>query len=145
MRYQEEIEINLPRARVVELFDNPENLPKWQPGLKSFELISGEAGQPGAKSRLLYDENGRELEMIETIERRDLPDEFSGIYEAPGVWNSLSNRFLAVGSGRTRWSVDTEFRFSGLMRILSFFMRGAFARQTRKMMDDFKVFAEGSS
>jgi len=29
MRYQTEITINLPRARVIELYDNPDNLPKW--------------------------------------------------------------------------------------------------------------------
>ena len=67
MKYEVETTIDLPRERVIELFDNPDNLPKWQPTLQSFELISGESGQPGAKSRLVYLEDGREIEMIETI------------------------------------------------------------------------------
>ena len=44
MEYQTESMINLPRLRVIELFDNPDNLLKWQPGLKSFKLVEGEAG-----------------------------------------------------------------------------------------------------
>ena len=35
--YTVEIEIALPRDRVIELFDNPENLFKWQTGLQSAE------------------------------------------------------------------------------------------------------------
>lgn len=49
MKYESELVIDLPRERVIELFDNPDNLPKWQEGLQSFEHISGEVGQPGAK------------------------------------------------------------------------------------------------
>ncbi len=49
--YTVEIEIALPRDRVIELFDNAENLLKWQKGLQSFEHISGEPGQPGTTSK----------------------------------------------------------------------------------------------
>jgi hypothetical protein len=43
--YTVEIEIALPRHRVIELFDNPNNLVRWQTGLQSVEHISGEPGQ----------------------------------------------------------------------------------------------------
>ena len=142
MNYECEITIDLPRDKVIDLFDNPDNLPKWQPGLQSFEQISGDFGEPGAKSRLVYDENGRTIEMIETITVRDLPDELSFIYEAKGVHNVISNHFYAVGSEQTRWLLKTDFQFSGMMRLMALFMRGAFPKQTRKMMADFKAFAE---
>ena len=76
MRYTCEISINLPRDKVIELFDNPDNLAKWQKGLKSFTLESGQEGMPGAKSRLVYDMNGKNIEMIETIITRNLPMNF---------------------------------------------------------------------
>ena len=44
---------------------------------------------------------------------------------------------------KTRWVMETEFKFSGMMRVMALFMRGAFPKQTRKMMDNFKQFAEG--
>jgi uncharacterized protein YndB with AHSA1/START domain len=145
MKYSIEMLIDLPRTRVIELFDNPENLPKWQTGLKSFDLIHAEAGQPGAKSRLIYDMGNRQVEMIETIEKRSLPDEFSGIYEARGVWNHISNRFSEEGAEKTRWVVETEFKFQGLMKLMAIFMRGSFPKQTRQSMQDFKVFAEANA
>lgn len=142
MKYTCELTIDLPRDEVVALFDDPDNLVKWQPGLQSFEHLSGEPGQPGAKSRLLYDEGGRRIEMIETIVTRDLPETFSGTYEAKGVWNEVSNHFLEE-DGVTRWVMDSDFRFSGFMLLMLIFMRGAFRKQTEKTMQRFKDFAEG--
>ena len=45
MKYTREIVIELPRDRVIELFDDADNLSKWQEGLQSFEHVSGEPGR----------------------------------------------------------------------------------------------------
>ncbi len=144
MRYTEEIIINLPRERVIELFDSFENLKQWQEGLEEIEHLSGESGQPGAKTRLVYNMGKRKMEMIETIITRDMPDEFSGTYDASGVHNIIRNTFYPQGE-TTRWHMDCEFQFSGFMRIMAFFMgQSRFRKQTRKGMESFKRFAEGA-
>lgn len=143
MKYTSEITINLPRDRVIELFDNPDNMPKWQPGLQSFEHLSGVAGQSGATSRLKYKMDKREIEMIETITSRNLPDEFSGTYEANGVRNNVVNRFYNEGD-KTRWVAEHEFKFSGFMNLMGWIMPGAFKKQTRQIMEQFKEFAESA-
>ncbi len=143
MEYANEIIIDLPRDRVLELFDSTENLYKWQDGLQSFEHISGEPGQVGAKSKMLYDMDGRQVEMIETITSRNLPDEFSSTYEAKGVYNAVENLFYEEGPDKTRWVANHEFRFSGVMKIMAVAMRGSFPKQTQKTMEAFKAFAEG--
>jgi hypothetical protein len=143
MKYSNEVVIHLPIKRVVELFDNPDNLRHWQPSLISFEPISGSPGQAGAKSRLRHKMGNREIEMIETITVRDLPKEFSGTYEAKGVFNLVTNRFEALPDGSTRYTSDTAFQFKGLMmKFLGLLMPGAFRKQSQKYMDDFKSFAE---
>lgn len=144
MNYTLEVTINLPLDRVIELFDSAENLPKWQPGLQSFEPLSGEPGLPGVKSRLLYDENGRKIDMVETIIKRDFPDEFSALYETKGVQNWTINRFYADGLEKTRWVMENEFKLSGLMALMGIFMRGAFPKETLKQMNQFKTFAESA-
>ena len=144
MKYTEEITIDLPRERVIELFDSPDNLKKWQDGLQSFELVSGEAGKPGAKSRLLYDMNGRKVEMIETITARDLPDVFSGTYEAKGVWSHTANYFTEAGPDQTRWVTENEFKLKGMMALMGIFMRGSFPKETLRQMNAFKEFAESA-
>ena len=145
MKYHNEIEINQPLTRVIELFDNPDNMKYWQPGLESFEHISGTPGQPGAKSRLKYNMGNRKIEMIETITKRNLPDEFSGTYEAKGVHNIISNRFIPLGDYKTKWLAENEFQFSGFMKLMGWLMPGMFKKQSQKFMEDFKKFAENSA
>jgi hypothetical protein len=142
MKYTSEVEINLPREKVIELFDNPDNMPKWQQGLVSFETIKGEQGEEGAQAKLKYKMGKREIEMIETITRRNFPDEFNGTYEAKGVFNVMENIFIDNGK-TTTWKTISEFRFKGFMKLMALFMPGAFKKQTLKTMNDFKRFAEG--
>ncbi len=145
MKYSNQIEINLPLERVIELFDNGENLAKWQPGLLSFEHLSGEPGQPGSKSKLRYKMGKRELEMIETITLNELPHRMNGTYEANGTLNIMSNRFEAVDNNTTRWVSDNEFQFSNFpMKIMGWLMPGSFKKQSYKYMEHFKAFAESA-
>ena len=142
MKYKLEIEIDLPREKVIELFDNPDNLKHWQEGFVSFEPKSGVSGQVGAKSHLKYKMGKRDVEMVETITKRNLPDEFSGTYETKGMWNEVKNFFYEVGPNKTKWVSENEFRASGAMKLFSLLMPGMFKRQSYKYMVDFKNFAE---
>ena len=144
MKYSLQIEIKLPRERVIELLDNPDNMKHWQPGLISYELISGDAGQPGAKMRLNYKMGRREVEMIETLTVRNLPEELSGTYEAKGVWNLVKNTFEETPQGTTIWKTENEFKMKGFMKIMGALMPGAFKKQSYKYLKLFKEFAEGS-
>ena len=145
MRYETEIIINQPRARVIELFDSFDNLKQWQEGLISYEHISGEPGKPGATTRLLYDMGRRRMEMIETIIERNLPDEFSATYDASGVHNIVRNIFYDEEE-QTRWVLDSDFQFRSYMRIVSLFIpNSSFRNQTRSSMESFKRFAENAS
>ncbi len=142
MKYKLEIDINRPRETVVALFDDPKQMHAWQPDLVSFEHIKGEPGTVGAQSELVYQMGRREVKMIETITERNLPDEFSGTYETEGVWNSVSNHFLDLGPQHTRWKFDTEFRCTGVIKIMAMFMPGSFKKRSWQFMRQFKDFAE---
>lgn len=142
MKYSHSILIHKPLNEVIALFDNPDNMKDWMKGLQSFEPISGTPGQPGAKSKLHFKMGNRKIEMIETIEERNLPDVFSGTYEAKGVFNRVVNRFEKTGEQETRYTTENEFQFTGFMKIIAFLMPGAFKKQSYKYLEDFKRFAE---
>lgn len=144
MKYTTEIEINKPVDKVIELFDNADNMGKWMEGLQSFEHLSGTPGQPGAKSRLKFKMGKREIEMIETVTVRNLPQEFSGTYEAKGVFNIVKNKFSALPDNRTKYVSEQEFQFKGFMKMIAFLMPGAFKKQSMKYLTAFKNFAEKS-
>jgi hypothetical protein len=145
MKFTQRIVINLPREIVIELFDNPDNMKHWQPGLVSFENISGTPGEVGTKSRLKYKMGKRDVEMVETITTRNLPDEFSGTYEAKGVWNEVKNYFVEISSDKTEWVSENEFKFYGFMKIIGLLMPGAFRKESYKYMRLFKEFSERTS
>jgi len=146
VKYACKLVINLPRERMVELFDDPDNMLKWMDGLQRFEHVSGTPGKPGATSRLTFArDNGETFDMIETLTRYNLPDEISGTYETEGVRNVIENRFVKDGRNRTQWIADNEFQFGGFMRIAAWFMRPLFKRQSLKIMESFKVFAESTA
>ncbi len=142
MKYTTEIEIEKPIDKVIKLFDNADNLKKWMEGLQSYEHISGTAGEPGSKSRLYFKMGKREVEMIETITVRNLPDEFSGTYKAKGVFNIVKNKFEKLSDTKTKYITENEFQFSGFMKIIAFLMPGAFKKQSFKYLELFKEFAE---
>lgn len=144
MQYTNEIEIDLPLEKVISLFDDSDNMHKWQPDLVSFEHISGEPGKDCAKSRLKYKMGKREIEMIETITKNNLPVQFDGTYETKGVYNKISNRFIAINGNKTKWISNNIFQFSGFMKIIGFLMPGSFSKQSFKYMEQFKEFAENN-
>lgn len=144
MRYEVDIELNLPIQRVVELFDSFENLKKWQPTLKEIIPISGNPGETGAETKLIYDDGKKKTEMVEKIISRDFPDDFSAYYEAKGVKNWVYNSFKEISSDKTQWIMDTEFRLQGFLKIFAFFMPGAFRKESLKSMMMFKEWAEKS-
>ena len=145
MRYTVDVVIDKPVEEVAALFDSPENLLKWMEGLQKFEHLEGTPGEVGAKSKLYFKMGNRDIEMIETITVRNLPEEFGGTYEADGVFNKNIMSFKSTGSDQTRVSMDTEFQMQNLaMKIMAFFMPGMFKKQSKKNLEAFKEFAEAS-
>jgi hypothetical protein len=144
MKYISQIELNLPVKKVIELFDNPDNLEKWQPGLIKHEHLSGTPGCEGAKTKLKFKVGKREIEMTETIIKKDLPTEFTGSYEAKGVYNVVKNSFVELGPFKTQWKTENEFKFKGFMSLFGLIIPGAFKKQTYQYMEQFKAFAENN-
>ena len=123
-----EIEIDLPRERVVELFDNPDNLCKWVPRLQSAEHLSSEPRQPGAKLKMVYQAGWNRVEVIETITERSLPDEqrstWESAYSEPFMLK-LMGLFFAVFAAFTVMAVLTSLAIAALVSVsvlMAFFL-----------------------
>lgn len=143
MEYTIETIINLPREEMIRKLDNVENIKHWQRGLVSAEHISGTPGEVGAKMKLSYKFGKREMDLIETITKRNFPREFHATYDTKGMHNIQENYFEETESGETKWISKSEFIASSFMlRVMMFLMPGAFKKQSKTYMDDFKNFAE---
>ena len=144
MKYTAEISINLPRSKVIEIFDNTENLYKWQPGLRNRIHLEGKPGEEGARSELVYEGRKGDLVITETITVKRLPEQMHMNYTSRGVYNEVANWFSEEEPGKTLWRSINLFRFKGFMMIMAPFMKQAFIHNTMLNMDRFKIFAEDS-
>lgn len=153
MKYTVSIEVALPRERVVHLLADPAYLPMWLRGLVLHEPLSGAHGQVGTTSRVVLQTGQQQMELTETVTRRE-PADLHGIpgdgvvhFEreivADGMWSAARERLTEAGPETTRWVSENEYRFSSVpMRLMAPVLRGAFRKQSRRHMEDFKAFAE---
>lgn len=147
MKFTCTTEIDLPLQTTVDIFVNRDNLGKWQQGLISDEPISGTPGEVGSKSKLVFNTGKHIIELTETILKRNLPAELSGLYEHKHMVNTMSNRFTVSGENKTKYEADIEYtRFIGLIpKMMALLMPGIFKKQVQKTLDRFKVFAEAEA
>ena len=121
---------------------DPSNYKYWQRGFISYNHLTGLPEKEGSRSRLKFKMGKREIDMVETILKINSPKKFYTSYEAQGVFNTQKNHFEKVADNKTRWIADSEFKFSGFMRIIGLLKPGAFKKQSQQYMKDFKEFAE---
>lgn len=134
--------IELPREKVITLFDNEENMFKWMRGLESVDHLSGTPGREGAKTQLFFNNGKRTMGMVETITKKNLPDHISFLFEANGVQNWNDNHFEIVSENETKWTQNNVFKFKGMVWFFALFFPGMFKKQSLRSMFDFKKFAE---
>lgn len=134
--------INKGRSSVWKAFDNPKNMKRWQPTLETFEPQKGTPGHIGAISKLTYVEDGRTITMYETITDRSEPTEFAGTYTTQGAVNQLRNTFVELNAQQTRWTLDAEVRFSGLMSLVAPLIKPTVVKRTQADMERFKAMVE---
>jgi len=143
MKFKLELPIHKSRAEVWKAFDDPEKMKVWQPSLIRFESLSGTPGQPGAVSKLTYQENGREFSLMERITDRREPELFHGVYDNPFAENSIQNEFIDQGDGQTLWVMETKYTFKTLiMKILGPLLKKNYIARTQRDMERFKEMVE---
>jgi hypothetical protein len=142
MRYRQSIVINKPRAKVIELFGDQSKLKQWQAGLQKVTPLSGEAGEEGAKTKLYYQRDDQELEIIQTITKKSIPQEFHATYETNGLVNDQENYFNTVGDNFTEWQTISTFKFKGVKKVIFNLMKSAFKEESLKYMIAFKKYVE---
>lgn len=142
MKYKLDIIINAPIDKVVDLYSDQSNNEKWQEGCVSVTHVSGNKGEVGAKTNLVFEMGKREMTMLETIVEKNFPSRYAVSYEANGVFNTVVTEFEEIESNKTLLKTENEFNFKGFMKLMGFLMPGAFKKQTLKYMNNFKAFAE---
>jgi len=96
VKFTASIEIKQPLEKTIALWQNPENYKHWQEGFISKELLSGTAGEVGAVSLIKLDFNKDIMELTETIQVSDLPNEFKVLIEHKHMSNTMNSKFTSI-------------------------------------------------
>jgi uncharacterized protein YndB with AHSA1/START domain len=123
-------------------FGNPENMDRWQRNFESYTHKSGEPGQPGAISELVFNEGDKKLFLKETITERRDPDFLAGSYESTYGSTVIVHHFEMINHSTTRWTSWCNFTFRGMMRLMTYFIAGSIRTRTREDMERFKLLVE---
>ena len=144
MKFGGHKDINKSKSVVAKLFADPTHLGEYQDGFQSKELISGEAGQDGAISRMMYKYGKRDMELTETITSNNLPDSFEAYYHHVHMDNTMKCRFEALDENTTRYHYEFEYtRISWFMpKLIAILFPGMYRKQGEKWMQQFKEFVE---
>ena len=142
MKHKTEILIDADRSTVWRAFDDRDNMQQWQPTLRSFIHKSGTPGQAGAVSEFIYDENGREVVMTETITARREPSFLGGTYESKWGTAVIFNHFEETEDGRTRWIGHMNYAFKGIMKLMALFVWKSICKRSDADMNRFKLLVE---
>ena len=142
MKQKFEITVDAGVDAVWAAFTNPDNMGRWVQNFKSITPKSGKPGQPGSTAEVVFDENGKEVVLTETVTERREKSFFAGDYESPHGKTHIVHHFEAVDDNTTRWTSWCRFTFSGFMKVFSIFMGGAIRKRTEGDMARFKLMVE---
>lgn len=136
MQYSCELIIDLPWNLMVTLYDNMENQKKWMPGIYDIERISGDGGKR-TENRYYFEK----IEVSETINYKNLPEEMMSTYTSGSVVNPVKQKFIDF-NGKTKWIMEVEFKGGFFFNLMTAIMSGMFKKETQKNMQAFKNWVE---
>ena len=144
MIHKGSIEIEQSRAKVVEIFANPDNLKEYQDGFIKKELQSGNEGEVGAISKMFYKNGRHNIELTETITKNELPDSFEASYHHKHMDNTMKCNFVAINENRTRYEYEYEYtRINWVMpKLMAILFPGMYRKPAEKWLRQFKEFVE---
>ena len=138
MKVQVDLDIDLPRDQVLELYRNPDNLKNWFIGFREFNHLSGRPCAIGSRFEVKFRVGNMNISVEEKITRNDLPEEIWYEEHTEGITNLQKNLFIDVGENTTKWVIISNYESDYIKHIgLS-----AFKKKTLKFMNSFKRFAE---
>ena len=140
--YTTQITINKPVEEVFETFSNSENIKKWIPEIKSFEVINENIGKTGSSYKIVIENQGQNIEMTQKVIAYVKNEKLTLYFDAENMLKR-DNYIFKEKNGNTVISVNTSCQSeSYLMACMFPYFKGTFKEQDQAYLNDFKVLVE---
>ena len=142
MRYSVSNVVNKSLDEVVAKYEDPNGMFEWMEGLKKVELLSGEQGEVGAKTKLVFEHKGKEMELEETILEKEMPSRMKFAFVSSMGYSETEIVLEKVSDTSVKQINNSYFELKGFMKIMGPLMKGMFKKQSLKYLNNFKEWAE---
>jgi len=143
MKYTVSNIINNPLDEVIAKFTEPDGAKHWMEGLQKIVRHSGQPLSVGAESEFHFLYKGKEMIIGETILEQDLPRQIKFGFTSQMGYNEVEMLFEELPNGTTKQINNSYFEMKGFMKLMGFFMKGMFKKQSQTYLDGFKKYVEG--
>ena len=143
--YSVRIDIDRHVEDAWEVLMDESRMGEWLTGYRGIELIEGEPRTVGSKHKILFEDRGKELVLIETVTAIDPPREFAIDLDHELMNSSMSTTLERIGPDRTRLVSTTETRSPKLLwKIILPFMTPQMRKRNRGDLEKLKALIEAS-
>lgn len=142
MKVLNSIKINAPPEKVFYWLEEPERARKWMPSVTEDEIINETPNKIGTTFREYIEEDGRGIEMQGVITEFVSNERFAVHLESK--INSVDVCFvLEQQHSITQLIQNVAFRFRGIMKVLSVFLRSSIKKKIKSQaQSDFAMLKE---
>lgn len=136
--------IDVPQAKLFEIYTDPNNNVLWMDDLAKCEPISGFQGTPGSQFRMIPKKGNMVFEA--TMLSKNAPSDASLQLSSPTVDVFITVNMTAVSAEMTQFISVEVFTFKGFFnQLFGSLATGVIKGAHRKHMEAFKRFAEKRS
>ncbi|CAM1347232.1 SRPBCC family protein [Tenacibaculum insulae] len=142
VKYTTEIEINKPINEVFALFENPKTIKEWMPEIKSIETIEEKATKIGSTYKMVVENQGQEITMIEKITAYKINQKITFQFDSNQMLKTDDFNFSSNGS-TTKIVQHSSVEAKGyLMGCMFPYFKSTLKDLSLGYMKDFKKIAE---
>ena len=144
-KYSVSVEVDVPIEEVWEVYMDESRMDEWLTGFRSMETIEGEPLTVGSKHRLVFEERGKEVVLVETVRVIDPPREFAFDLEHELMNSTMSVTLESIGDDKTRLISQTATSSPKLLwKIIMPFMTPQMRKRHRGDLERLKALIEVS-
>lgn len=140
--YTAQVSVNKPISTVFKTFNNSENIKKWIPEVKSFEVVSENPGKTGSVYKIVVDNQGQDITMTEKVMAFVENEKVTLFFDAEGMLKKDDYTFTEK-DGITTVTLNASCQSETyLMACVYPLFKGTLQEQDQSYLNNFKEFAE---
>lgn len=140
--YEAEVSVNKPINEVFEAFNNSENIKKWIPEVKTFEVVNNNPGKTGSVYKLVVENQGEEIAMTEKVMAYIPNEKVTLFFDAENMLKNDDYNFTEKDGVTTIVLTSSCRSDSYIMACLFPYFKGTFREQDQTYLNNFKAFVE---